>query len=63
MSQAIDIGLAIIGAMTSVIFWRISNDLRDMSGSVRELNIRVAVILERLETHEHRITRLEGKEE
>lgn len=58
--------LSIICGLVAVIFYGISTNLkdvtesvRDMADSVKELNTNVAVIVERVDGHEKRITRLE----
>lgn len=60
-TDVMDLVFTLIGALTSVIFWRLSEDVRQMTESVKQLNMNVAVVIERVDTHEKRITRLEAQ--
>ena len=55
----LQLALGIIGAMAVFIGSRISNDLNKMTTSVERLNERMATIIERVDSHEKRITKIE----
>jgi outer membrane murein-binding lipoprotein Lpp len=54
--------LSVIGTLLLAMGSRISGDLHEMSLSVRELNTKMAVIIERVEGHDKRIVKLEERE-
>jgi len=54
--------LSVVGTLLLAMGSRISSDLLDMSGSVKELNTKMAVIIERVEGHDRRIVKLEERE-
>jgi hypothetical protein len=54
--------LSVIGTLLLAMGSRISGDLHEMSVSVRELNTKMAVIIERVEGHDKRIVKLEERE-
>ena len=41
----------------------VASTLRDIGQSVKELNINVAVVIEKVSNHEKRIERLEGRDD
>lgn len=52
---------AIIGALLSLIGLEVIKSLRRMAQSIETLNERVAVVIEKTESHDKRISRLESK--
>lgn len=56
-----EIILALTGGMIAVIFTRISGDIKEMTRSVNELNIKIAQVILKLDHHEIRLNRLEDK--
>jgi hypothetical protein len=52
--------LGFIGGVLSLIGAYIANKLVHMTNSVDNLNIRIAVVIEKLENHDRRIEKLEG---
>ncbi len=53
--------LSCLGTLCVFFFNRISKDLGRMTDSVEQLNIKVAVVCEKIENHDNRIKSLEGK--
>lgn len=53
--------LAAIGFVLVYLFNKMTQDLGTLTGSVQELNIKIAVICERVEAHDSRIRNIEGK--
>jgi len=49
----------LIGTYIAFTFKQVSNDFKDLQKIVQELNLKLAVMCERVETHEGRIGRLE----
>jgi cell division protein FtsL len=47
---------------SAVVFW-VGKSIAKMSDSVEQLNIKMAALLEKVNSHEHRISRLEDKGE
>lgn len=56
-----EILLSCLGTLCVFFFNRISKDLGRMTDSVEQLNIKVAVVCEKIENHDNRIKSLEGK--
>lgn len=56
-----EIVLTVIGTVCTGIFGYIATSLGKMGDSVKELNIKLAVVIERLEYHDERIKKLEDK--
>ena len=52
MRLALELAVTAIGAM-------MMTTLKDLGNSVRELNVKIAVICERVDSHERRIDKLE----
>jgi hypothetical protein len=46
---------------SAVVFW-VGKSISNMSNSVEQLNLKIAVLLEKVNSHEHRIAKLEDKE-
>lgn len=46
---------------SAVVFW-VGKSISNMSASVEQLNLKIAVLLEKVNSHEHRIAKLEDKE-
>lgn len=64
----IQAALAVIGTLGLLIFNAAFNafkdatkDIKSLVGGVSELNIKIAVIIERIESHERRLDKLEGE--
>lgn len=53
--------LTCLGTLTVYLFNKISRDISRMTDSVESLNIKVAVVCEKIENHDARIRQLEGK--
>lgn len=53
--------LSCLGTLCVFLFNRISQDLKRMTDSVEQLNIKVAVVCEKIENHDNRIKTLERK--
>ena len=53
----------LFAGLVSIIFHRMSKDVSRMTESVEQLNMKIAVVLERVDHHERRITRLETRGE
>ncbi len=58
--QVIVMLLAFIGGVLSIIGGYIANRFGHMANSVDLLNIKLAVVIEKLEYHERRLSKLEG---
>ena len=56
----LQVGLALIGAMSLRLFSNIEKSLDRLTVSVESLNSNMAVIVERVDSHEKRIDRLEN---
>lgn len=56
---AIQVGLALMGAMAIRLFSNVEKSLDRLTVSVEALNANMAVIVERVDSHEKRIDRLE----
>lgn len=61
INQALELALGIIGSMTLIIGNRISKDIHKLTESVDTLNCRMATIIERVDSHEKRINKIEEK--
>jgi hypothetical protein len=57
-----DFFLTVMGTIFTGICGYIATSLGKMNESVRELNIKLAVVIERLEYHDERLKRLEERE-
>lgn len=55
----VQLALACVGTLLLGIGSRISSSLVELTESVKSLNIKMAVIVEKVETHEQRLSRLE----
>jgi len=53
--------LSCLGTLCVFFFNRISRDIGRMTDSVEQLNIKVAVVCEKIENHDNRIKSLERK--
>ena len=53
--------LATIGFVLVYLFNKMTQDLSKLTTSVEQLNIKIAVICERIESHDSRIKNIEGK--
>jgi len=53
--------LATIGFVLVYLFNKMTQDLSKLTASVEQLNIKIAVICERIESHDSRIKNIEGK--
>lgn len=53
--------LTTLGTMSVYLFNKISQDIKRMTDSVEALNVKVAVVCEKIENHDNRIKNLEGK--
>jgi len=58
--QVITALLGFIGGVLAIIGGYIANKLGHMTNSVDMLNIKIAVVIEKLENHDRRIEKLEG---
>lgn len=61
VSLVIQGGFGLIGAFIAFTFNKVSNNFERLEKTVGELNIKLAVVCERVETHESRLERLEEK--
>ncbi len=61
VQMAIEIGLGIIGFFLSFVVYSLRDVLIEAVHSIQELNIKVAVIIQKTEAHEEKINSLEGK--
>lgn len=57
--QMINIGLALIGALSLRMISNIEKAIVNMGESIEKLNTNVAVVVERVDSHERRINNLE----
>lgn len=53
------LAVQLIGALLIALVGWCAKSLSEMSRSVQTLNVKLAVVLEKLDTHEHRIAKLE----
>lgn len=66
MEDTISIGLLVqcllasVGFLLSYIFFKASKDLNRITESLESLNVKIAVICEKVESHDERIKRLEN---
>lgn len=60
LHQVVQSGIALIGCMALILFNDIKKTIERMSASLEALNQKMAVICERVDTHEKRIDRLEN---
>jgi uncharacterized protein YoxC len=61
IDQILQICISIIGFMIVFGINKISKDLHDIASSVDQLNYKMATIVERVDTHEKRINKIEEK--
>jgi hypothetical protein len=54
--------LTVIGSLGLIILNAMKDELKTASESVKELNVKVAVVIERIEHHDERIKKLEERE-
>lgn len=59
--EILQVALGTIGSMALYIGSRISQDLHKLTQSVERLNERMATIIERVDSHEKRISKIEEK--
>lgn len=57
----LDVLVGCIGSLSLLIFSGISGQLKLLTGSVNELAIKIAVVIEKTENHENRLKRLEER--
>lgn len=57
----ISILLMIVGCFGLIIFRDIASQLKELNNTVKELNLKLAVVISRQENHEERLNRLEKK--
>lgn len=60
-NQLLQMGFMVLGGLASTIFLRMAKDLDRLVSSVEALNTKIAVVIERLDQHEHRINKLEER--
>ena len=53
--------LGFIGGILALIGTYVASQLTKLASSVDSLNIKIAVVIEKLENHDKRIAKLEGK--
>jgi len=61
VDQLLQLALSIIGTMTLLIGNKIAKDIHKLTESVDILNIKLATIVERVDHHEKRITKIEER--
>lgn len=54
--------LTVIGSLGLIILNSMRDEIKIAGDSVRKLNVKVAVVIERIEHHDERIKKLEEKE-
>lgn len=53
--------ISVIGSLALMIFSRVSKDLDKLISSVDELNVKIAVVVEKVNGHEDRLNKLEER--
>jgi hypothetical protein len=53
--------VSIVGSLALHIFGRVSKDLDKLITSVDELNVKIAVVIAKVDNHDSRLTKLEEK--
>ena len=61
VDQLLQLALSIVGTMTLLIGNKIAKDIHKLTESVDTLNIKLATIVERVDHHEKRITKIEDR--
>lgn len=61
VDQLLQLALSIVGTMTLAIGNKIAKDIHKLTESVDTLNIKLATIVERVDHHEKRITKIEER--
>lgn len=61
LNQLLQVLLGMIGTMTLIIGNKIAKDIHKLTESVDTLNIKLATIVERVDHHEKRITKIEER--
>lgn len=59
--QFTDVAVSVLGALGLLVGKELISILRDLNKGVDALNTKIAVVIERVDTHETRITNLEDK--
>ena len=55
----VESAIAVLGFFLVYLFNRLTQDLGKLTNSVEQLNVKIAVVISRLETHSERLDRLE----
>lgn len=58
---AVEIIIALLGFLALTIFKRIQEDIKALTTSVQELNIKMAVVMNTQDNLDERVERLEGR--
>ena len=61
MIMFLDLALTLLGGVLSFVGWSISKDIRRLTISVDDLNVKMAVVIEKIQSHERRIQSLEKR--
>jgi len=60
VQSLVQVLMSVLGCVGMLLLREVTQTLKEMKESVEELNINVAVIIEKVNSHEKRIAHLEG---